>query len=106
MQNAVELSIQGIKCDNTNCDYEDNNTKFEPDRYLNQPCPKCGESLLTPEDYKLAKDMFSLEMSLNELFGDMSQHKGKSIVSTELKMNGTGIQGLEVGEVRLDKPET
>lgn len=46
-----------VKCDNPSCDYsvlnenkDPNNPKLE--EYLNKPCPKCGENLLTEKDYK------------------------------------------------------
>lgn len=50
----IQAEIFGIQCDATACDYRDDNVKREeyPD-YLNKPCPKCGESLLTPEDYRM-----------------------------------------------------
>jgi len=44
-----------IQCDNTMCDYhiinETKNPNENIEQYLNKPCPKCGENLLTEEDY-------------------------------------------------------
>lgn len=45
-----------MKCDNPNCDYSTNevdNSKLE--EWIGRPCPKCGENLLTQEDYENAK---------------------------------------------------
>jgi len=41
-----------VVCDNENCDYEvpyNNDTNLI--EYINKSCPKCGENLLTIEDY-------------------------------------------------------
>lgn len=44
--------ITGIKCDNPNCSWRDENVPFEEYRdWLNRPCPVCGSNLLTQEDY-------------------------------------------------------
>jgi len=52
MKKNVEISGGGIKCDNPNCDYVDESVRItEYDQWLNKPCPKCGENLLTQEDY-------------------------------------------------------
>ena len=45
-----------IKCDNESCDYTivnesgDINTPLK--HYINRPCPKCGENLLTVSDFR------------------------------------------------------
>lgn len=38
-------------CDNTACDYKAEVKQTELEGWINKPCPKCGENLLTPEDY-------------------------------------------------------
>lgn len=44
-----------IVCDNKQCDYKVKSPTGDPNEdihgYLNVPCPKCGENLLTVEDY-------------------------------------------------------
>ncbi len=48
----VELNVGGLKCDNIKCDYVDMSIPREKYiDYIDFPCPKCGESLLTREDY-------------------------------------------------------
>jgi hypothetical protein len=48
--------IKGIKCDN--CDYADMEVPFSDyTNWINKPCPKCGENLLTQQDYDLCKSM-------------------------------------------------
>lgn len=50
------LKIEGITCDNPKCDYE--NRIIDPSQYefwVNKPCPKCGQLLLTEQDLKILK---------------------------------------------------
>lgn len=54
-----------VECDNPKCDYVIvNETKemVDIDQYLNKPCPKCGENLLTEKDLK---DYKSLKRALD-----------------------------------------
>lgn len=47
----MEINITGLKCDN--CDYRDDAIPF--DKYkesIGLPCPKCGNILLTQEEYE------------------------------------------------------
>lgn len=47
----MELNISGLKCDH--CDYRDDDVQFsEYKNSINKPCPKCGNSLLTEQEYK------------------------------------------------------
>lgn len=51
---AISVYASGIKCDS--CSHsEPLVTRFEYDKYLNRPCPICGEKLLTSEDYRKVK---------------------------------------------------
>jgi hypothetical protein len=48
----ANLKIYGIKCDKTHCNYRDMDVQFEDyPKYINKPCPLCGTSLLTQEEY-------------------------------------------------------
>ena len=48
----MEVTEGGIQCDNPSCDWEDETVTFENSKeWINRPCPKCGENLLTEEDY-------------------------------------------------------
>lgn len=44
-----------IVCDNKECDFKIVNPTGEPNHdtscYINMPCPRCGENLLTEKDY-------------------------------------------------------
>lgn len=50
------VKVEGIECDNPKCDYT--NTDIKVDEYedwINVPCPKCGNILLTENDYNVYK---------------------------------------------------
>jgi hypothetical protein len=47
----MQVKYSGLKCDC--CDYRDDEVRFEDyEKYINYPCPKCREPLLTKEDYQ------------------------------------------------------
>ncbi|WP_291566766.1 MULTISPECIES: hypothetical protein [unclassified Clostridium] len=89
MKNALELNIGGIKCDNPNCDYNSMDVKVaEYDKWLNKPCPKCGESLLTEEDYKNVQFLMKFVDMTNKIFPEIEDDS--ETVAANIKMNGTG----------------
>ena len=46
------MELNGLKCDNPDCDWSDDTVPFnEYEKSINKPCPKCGENILTQEDY-------------------------------------------------------
>ena len=56
MKKLIEMNQEFlIVCDNKNCDFKIPNETGDPNinikQYLNTPCPKCGENLLTEKDY-------------------------------------------------------
>lgn len=56
MENNIEITQSGIKCDNPDCDFRDDSVKSdEYEKWLNVPCPKCGQNLLTEEDFNTAE---------------------------------------------------
>lgn len=68
----VQLNISGIQCDNENCDYREMDVKLEDyPQWLNKPCPKCGENLLTEDDYNETLDL----MKKTELINAMSDEQ-------------------------------
>lgn len=69
---AIEIKGSGLICDNKNCDYVDKTVlstdNLEP--FINKPCPKCGENLLTLEDYQLNAKVLELISSINKNYSD------------------------------------
>ena len=86
-----KIKIEGIKCDNFNCYYEDNTVKVdEYENYLNKPCPLCGCNLLTEADLKSVKVMIALVnnqivKTIDKLCGFFTKEK-----TVEIEMNGSG----------------
>lgn len=68
------LKVHGIKCDNENCEYE--NTSIQPNEYaqwIDKPCPLCGDTLLTQNDYNIAKLLFATTSIANNLNPDSNE---------------------------------
>ena len=99
----MELKISGIKCDNVECDYKNDDVKLEDYHlWLNKPCPLCGSNLLTEKDYNLCKKLIKFNNIFNRIFNrkkikDSEQDKYYKI---RCKMNGTGT--LKVDSVHFD----
>lgn len=56
MNNNVQICGGGLKCDNPSCNYVDMSVSMEDYKdWVNKPCPKCGEVLLTQQDYDTAQ---------------------------------------------------
>jgi len=98
--NAIDYKINGIKCDNPNCDFRDDTVKFEDyPLWLNKPCPKCGCNLLTKKDLETTKTLIKLVNIINWVIHPFMFifKKGKR-VKTSVEMDGTG----EVNFKRID----
>ena len=71
----MDFNIQGLKCDNPNCDYCNPEIPFEQyEQFVNSPCPKCGESLLTPQAYKMCVALKSMGKFITKLTGGAKQN--------------------------------
>ena len=61
-----------IECDNTQCDYKIKNPTGDPNEdtreYINMPCPKCGDNLLTKQDYLHGLKVLKIVNWLNKWF--------------------------------------
>ena len=98
MKDALTLDIHGIKCDNPNCDFEDMNvSSSDYDKWVNKPCPKCGQNLLTEEDYRNTLFLMEITKIANKIYPQMKDDE--PIASMKIEMNGTGdmkIDNLEI----------
>lgn len=89
MKDALEMTICGIKCDNPKCDFNDMSVKVEDYlKWLNKPCPRCGENLLTQEDFDNTMMLLSFVSSMNEILP--KREENAPIVTASIEMNGTG----------------
>ena len=74
MQQLIETSQEyELVCDNPECDYKllnetPTSTVEDSERYINMPCPQCGENLLTLEDYLTHKKLMAVVRWLNRWF--------------------------------------
>jgi hypothetical protein len=49
----MKITISGLKCDNPYCNYRDDSVQYSDyEKSIGRPCPQCGESLLTKEDFE------------------------------------------------------
>lgn len=84
-QKNIEFTGGGIVCDNPTCDYEDNTVLVEDYKdWINKPCPKCGENLLTEQD--LIDHNFFMEIAnlLNRLSPEQIQELSSMVNPEEL----------------------
>lgn len=67
-ENNIDLNISGLKCDNPNCNYDDPNVPLSDyESSINKPCPDCGESLLSQDDYDQTMQMVQAIELMNSL---------------------------------------
>lgn len=107
----VKLISRGIKCDNPKCDWIDDTVPFDNLKdWLNKPCPKCGENVLTDEDFKNA-EIVSLSMKLinaltPEQLASIISNTDTEEIKQQLKQNpiskdAKGIDDLKDGNVGM-----
>lgn len=87
MKDAVRLTIKGLRCDANGCDYRDEKVGFDAS-WIDSPCPKCGASLLTREDYESIQLIIAAVAVTNAEVGPVPED-GK-FVKLPITMDGTG----------------
>lgn len=74
MKKLIEITQEySIVCDNKECDYKVINENSHIDgydtiKYVDLPCPKCGENLLTKEDYLQSIKILKVVNWINKWF--------------------------------------
>lgn len=90
----MDFNISGLKCDNPNCDYCNLDISFEQyEQFVNYPCPKCGESLLTPQAYKMCLALKSMGNFITKLTGGAKENDSQFRIP--LKMDNDGHIGMK-----------
>lgn len=79
MESNIDLSSGGLQCDNVNCDFIDHSIpSADYDNWINRPCPKCGENLLTLEDFLnvrlLEKQVAWINSLTKEQIDELAKH--------------------------------
>ena len=105
--NNASLNIGGLKCDH--CDWSDMTIPLSDyEKYIGSPCPKCGENILTQEDYDETMNMvqaveivnmYSPE-DLEKIAGNLSSEEMDGALDMinkwKLKNDGTDTDGREI----------
>lgn len=110
--NNLDIDIHGLKCDNPNCDYEDMSVPLEDyEKSIGKPCPNCGQSLLTQEDYDEVVKMIDAvdvinsftEEDLNKIVGNLSQEEIDAALDVlnqlKMKKKGKDNDGREIWSI-------
>lgn len=80
MRNIIEVESKNlVVCDNQKCDYEVPNTENDNLKdYINKSCPKCGENLLTQNDYNTYIALQKYVKWVNKWFSWLTIFEGKN----------------------------
>jgi predicted RNA-binding Zn-ribbon protein involved in translation (DUF1610 family) len=88
MKKNIELFGGGLKCDNPECDYVNMEIpRSEYEKWINKPCPKCGENLLTEDDYMKSQFLESLVDMVNEMDLDIDPNEPRGIMTVDVHNN-------------------
>lgn len=71
MEKNIEQIAGGLQCDNPACDWKDHtieHDKFE--EWIDKSCPKCGENVLTKEDYENSLKLHAMIDFINSMTPD------------------------------------
>lgn len=91
------MNIHGLKCDAPSCDYNDPSIPFEQyEENVDAPCPKCGASLLTPEDYEA---VLAIKRVFDSISPALTPKEDEEEVRVRFEFNGTGIPDIKIEEV-------
>jgi hypothetical protein len=94
MKQAVEIEVGGLKCDAVGCDYYDHDARYEDyEKYVNNPCPKCGANLLTEADLKTCQIMMAAAGLVNAA---VNPNPTDPVVRVSMHMDGSGEVKPEV----------
>lgn len=96
---AVGINIGGLKCDTPTCDYNDPTVKYEDyPSMIDAPCPKCGASLLTKEDYETTQQMIEFVKNMNAILPPADPNEQK--VAVPIELDGSGKIKINLEEMK------
>lgn len=99
----VEIQESALKCDNSNCDWTGPDINFpEYKEWVNRPCPKCGENLLTMDDYERVEILrITMEivnsMSIEELEAISGHVTCEELKQSDMFKDAEGLEHLNCG---------
>ena len=86
------MAVQGLKCDNPECDFVDLTIpRADYESSIGKPCPKCGESLLTQEDYDT---LLTLEKFTQSPLAKMMATLSPDTVNIQCEFHGKGFRNM------------
>jgi len=101
MEKNIEITESGLQCDNTQCDWTDESVMFDDyKQWLNKPCPKCGQNVLTEEDYTNAEILRNTINAINAL-----SPEDLAIIQSSININ-TLKENKLFKDVNIDELET
>lgn len=91
-KNIEKVGNSGLVCDNSNCDWEDTTIKDEDiHKYINHSCPKCGENVLTQEDYDMHVALFNAVDFVNTLNPEQIKTLSKLLADNSNMVDPTSL---------------
>lgn len=91
MEKVLEYNIQGLKCDNPDCDWQDMSIPLEAYvDYINHKCPKCGDVTLTEECFNDVQRAIAFcddvnKIALEQLEG-LKEQFGRELTEQEIAL--------------------
>jgi len=87
-----------VICDNPNCDYAVPYTdETELVSFINKPCPKCGNNLLTIEDYLQHRNLMKVINFINRWFSWMTIFHSKRVWTKRKSFSIHVHKGVKIG---------
>tara|TARA_R110000796_G_scaffold1673_3_gene6938 strand:+ start:162 stop:569 length:408 start_codon:yes stop_codon:yes gene_type:complete len=103
----IEFKENGLVCDNTECDWENPNIPDgELEQWIDVECPKCGDNILTKQDYLNYKLMMVIVDEINDIDPNTLAEMASKIDPKALKDHPLfeDVEGLELLVEDPNKP--
>lgn len=84
-----------IVCDNEICDFIEYTDSIDPNKWINKPCPKCNQNLMTQRDYDM---QIKFEESM-KLIENLSTDQLKNLEELGIQMlKSKGINTKDIND--------
>jgi ssDNA-binding Zn-finger/Zn-ribbon topoisomerase 1 len=103
MRKLIEKYIEWlIICDNPQCDYKIPYSEEDKDiaKYLNKPCPKCGENLLTESDFYGSIKITMVIDWINKWFSWLTFFESKKSYNKRKSVEVHYHDGMEIKKIK------
>ena len=88
----IQLQDHTIQCDNPKCDYQTIAQIAEFGKWVNKPCPICGENLLTQGDY----DRFMIVVKALDIANGLVENMNPDDLGDPVKMTVNTHKSLTI----------